>query len=121
MKTTPKTGIVVCCVAALSGVILYAQHQKLDTRLNKDCTTWVKNCLRDFETIKVGMTRGEIMSRFRMDGGLQPAASPIRFVHPACRYFKIDVAFDFKRNTWGKDDDKAIKVSKPYIEKPIWH
>jgi hypothetical protein len=58
------------------------------------------------------------------DGGLQ-GASPVRFAHPACAYFKIDVEFEFKRNAADQGraiaskDDKATKVSKPYIESPI--
>jgi hypothetical protein len=77
-----------------------------------------------FESIKIGMTRSDLEGRLPKDGGLQ-SVSPVRFAHPACGYFKIDVEFDFKPNpadqnraVWGKDD-KATKVSKPYIERPF--
>jgi hypothetical protein len=91
---------------------------------NAEHAEWVAGCLKDFESIKVGMTRGEIEEKLPKDGGLQ-SVSPFRFTHPACASFKIDVEFDFKRNpedhnraAWNKED-KAVKVSKPYIEWPF--
>ena len=84
---------------------------------------WIEECLRSFEAVKPGLTRSQIEKIFPMDGGTQ-GVSPVRFVHPDCSYLKIDVDFDFKRDAkdqnraiWGKDD-KATKVSKPYIERP---
>jgi hypothetical protein len=70
------------------------------------------------------MTRGEIQKKFPMDGGIQ-GVSLIRFTHPECGYFKIDVGFDFKHNENDQNraiispDDKVTKVSKPYIEVPV--
>lgn len=94
------------------------------TKIDNDCSLRVQKCLRDFETIKAGMTRSEVESRFPRDGGIQ-AFSLVRFVHPACPYFKIDVEFDCKRNAADQNrairskDDKATKISKPYIESPF--
>jgi hypothetical protein len=124
MKIIPKLSLVACCVAAVSTALLYAQSQAPSTKADADRAAWVENCLKDFETIKPGMTRGDIEKKLRMDGGLHTPLE-VRFVHPACQLFKIDVQFDFKRDAadqgraiWGKDD-KATKVSKPYIERPI--
>jgi hypothetical protein len=124
MQAIPRLGIVACCVAALFAALLYAQSERPSTTINKDCTSWVENCLKDFETVTVGMTRGEVESTFPKDGGIQ-GVSPVRFVHPSCPYFKIDVEFDFKRSAaessrviLGKDD-KVTRVSKPYIEMPF--
>ncbi len=89
----------------------------------RDHVAWVAKCLEDFQVIKVGMTREDVQKRFPMDGGLH-SVSPVRFTHPECRYFKIDVEFSFKRNSEDMNraiispDDKATKVSKPYIERP---
>jgi hypothetical protein len=76
-----------------------------------------------FSVDQAGMARGEIEKRFAMDGGLQ-SVSTVRFTHPECGYFKIDVEFDFKRDEkeqgraiWSPGD-KATKVSRPYIEAP---
>lgn len=124
MKTILKVGIAACCVAVLSTALLDAQLKAQDTKINNDCTPWIETCLKDFATINAGMTRGEIEKKFPMDGGLQ-VFSPVRFTHPACPYFKIDVEFEVKsdgaepgRPVWGKDN-KVTKVSKPYIERPF--
>lgn len=89
-----------------------------------DKEKWVEKCLAELESIKVGMTRAE-MDKWSQDGGLQ-GISVVRLAHPACRYFKIKVEFDCKRNLadqdrmiWSKDD-KIIKVSKPYLERPFF-
>ncbi len=89
---------------------------------NEKCTTWVSKCLADFESIKTGMTRGEIEKKFSMDGGIS-TVSLIRFVHPECIYFKIDVEFELKSkdpNHMSSPEDKVIKKSKPYIENPVF-
>ena len=103
----------------------YAQREMPSTKINQDYTLWVENCLKDFETIKAGMTRNGIENRFPMDGGLQ-SVSPVRIVHPTCPFFKIDVEFDLKRDAADQNrairggDDKVTKVSKPYIERPFF-
>ena len=85
----------------------------------------IEKCIMDFEYIKIGMTRNEIEKRFLLDGGLQSIASPIRFTHPNCPYFKINIEFAFTKNpddqnrAISKKEDKVIKVSKPYIERPF--
>ncbi|MBL7214470.1 MAG: hypothetical protein ISS71_02195 [Phycisphaerae bacterium] len=86
---------------------------------------WVIKCLKDYEFIKPGVTRAEIMRKFPMDGGLQ-TISPVRFVHPECSFFKVDVSFTFERDytdqgraIMGKND-KVVEVSKPYIENPFY-
>ena len=87
-------------------------------------TSRVEQCLRDFESITNGMTRAGVETRLRHDGGLQ-GASPVRFVHPECPYFKIDVEFDFKRDASDGNravenkNDRVVRVSKPYLERPF--
>jgi hypothetical protein len=91
---------------------------------DSDHREWAERCLRDFESIRKGMTRGEVASRFAMDGGLQ-GVSPVRFVHPGCPYFKVDVEFEFRKDAADKGraissmDDKVIRVSKPYVERTV--
>jgi hypothetical protein len=70
------------------------------------------------------MTRGEVAGRFAMDGGIQ-GVSPVRFVHPGCPYFKVDVEFEFRKDAADQGrgisskDDKVIRVSKPYMERQV--
>jgi hypothetical protein len=91
---------------------------------DKGHTAWVEKCLKDFESVKAGMTRHDVDAKWTMDGGIQ-GVSPVRYAHPACPYFKIDVEFDFKKNAADQNraitgkDDKVTRVSKPYIERPF--
>jgi hypothetical protein len=93
------------------------------TYTNLECSKWVEACVKDFESLHPGMTRSEVQARFFMDGGLQ-GISPVRFTHPSCPYFKVDVEFDFKRDANDQNraiqagTDRVIRVSKPYLERP---
>lgn len=109
------------------GLVEQLKHRNFARRQQaagtRDRVTWVAKCLKDFQAIKVGMTRQHVEKRFHLDGGLQ-GVSPVRFTHPECPYFKIDVEFSFKRNPQDQNraitspDDRATKVSKPYFETP---
>jgi len=92
---------------------------------DKDRIQWVEGRLKDFESIKAGMTRGQVEAKLTMDGGLQ-GVSPVRFAHPACGYFKVNVEFEHKldaapqRPAIADKPDKVTKCSKPYIERPFF-
>jgi hypothetical protein len=124
MKRTTTVGIVVGVGAALMLGVSSATSRPPEEKAGRPNVRWVEKCLQDFESIKPGMTRGEIENRFPLDGGLQ-GVSPVRFLHPACPYFKIDVVFAFKRNPDDQNravsgkEDKATRASKPYIERPF--
>ena len=84
-------------------------------------TQWVMKCMDDFQDIKIGMTREEVKRMLPMDAGLQ---SPVvvRFYHPECAYFKVDIEFSVKRNSSDQNrvvssmKDRVVSVSKPYIQ-----
>ena len=86
---------------------------------------WVEKCLVDFGRIRVGMTRSDVDKIFPQDGGIQ-CVSPVRYIHPECGYFMIDVSFDFKRNPDDQNraitspDDLVTNISRPYIEYPAY-
>ena len=111
--------VLVLCIGLVISLCL-ANGEAPQAKTSQERTVWVEKCLRDFEGIKPGMTRGEIQKKFPMAGGFQ-TVSPVRFTHPECGYFKVDVEFDFKRNEKDQNrviespDDKATKVSRPYI------
>ena len=69
------------------------------------------------------MTRSEVRKKFPVDGGIS-LLSQVRLRHPSCAYFKIDVEFECKTDDEGRaiagEDDRSIKVSKPYIETPYF-
>jgi len=124
MKTILKFSIIVAFLGWACFALLRAQAQAPRAQLDTDRANWVEKCLKDFESIKVGMTRGEIEGKLSKDGGLQ-SVSPVRFAHPACGYFKVDVEFEFKRDAADQNravqnkEDKSTRVSKPYIERPF--
>ena len=124
MKNTVRLSIVAACVGWTCVALLRAQAPPPRTQPDKDHTQWVESCLKDLESVKPGTTRGQVEGKLSKDGGLQ-GVSPVRFAHPACGYFKIDVEFEFKRNTADQNRaisdtaDKVTKVSKPYIERPF--
>lgn len=123
MKTILIFRIFAACVGLACVALLHAQEPPLRAQPDKNQTQWAESCLKDFESIKTGMTRGEVEAKLAMDGGLQ-SVSPVRYAHPACGYFKMDVEFEFKRNAADQNRavadkaDKVTKVSKPYIERP---
>ena len=123
MKTLVIIAVTVGIVASLFIWTSCAQSDNAQKDTGENHVKWVTKCLMDFDSIKPGMTREEIAKRFPMDGGLQ-AVSSVRFTHPSCRYFKMDVEFDFKRDATDQNraikrkNDKVTKVSKPYIERP---
>lgn len=88
-------------------------------------STGRENCQKVFESIKVGMTRSEVAASFQLDGGLQ-GVSPVRFLHPDCPNFKVDVEFDFQRDAADQNravigkNDKVVRVSKPYQQQPFF-
>jgi|GEM_PF-2352872 len=90
---------------------------------NLDKTQWIEKCIKDFQSIKVDMTRREVEAKFHHDGGFYSKAC-MRFLDPDCNFIKVDVYFDFRRNPNDQnravfsDDDKVTKVGPPYLEYP---
>ena len=80
---------------------------------------WVAKCLREMQSVKVGMTRKDLAKVLTTEGGLYSPGWG-HYVHPECPYFKVDVEFAFTRDKSGygvwKPTDKITKVSKPYLE-----
>ena len=96
-----------------------------DTRVQQERLEWVRKCMTDLESIKPGMTRAHLNKLLRMDGGLQDLVT-VRYLHPQCPYFKINVTFTVMRNHADQgrvvptQDDKVVSVSKPYLENPAF-
>jgi len=78
---------------------------------------WLSKSLDSIQTIKVGMTRRELLTLFREDGGLQ--FMPIRYVYKGCPVIKVDVTFTVN-DTGDQLNDRIKSVSKPYLERPFF-
>ena len=78
---------------------------------------WLSKSLDSIHTIKVGMTRRELLTLFREDGGLQ--FIPIRYVYKGCPVIKVDVTFT-ENDTGDLMNDRIKSISKPYLESPFF-
>jgi hypothetical protein len=78
---------------------------------------WLLKSLDSIQTMKVGMTRRELLTLFREDGGVQFV--PIRYVYKQCPVIKVDVAFT-ANDAGDRSNDRIKSISKPYLESPFF-
>ena len=92
--------------------------------------TWARQSLNEMQTVRVGMTRTQLVSVFERAGGLYaiPTTAPLSGVYSyrKCPYFKVNVEFQPVRKPhkdkfgaiWTPEDAKDVitKISKPYLE-----
>jgi hypothetical protein len=102
-------------IAAIVGIeYLYPELASAKgSSVSSDHITWVAHCPRRMETVKAGMTRGQLLHVFRTEGGLSTRIQQT-FVSQDCPYFKVDV--DFK--PVGREDtsDIIVSMSRPYLQ-----
>jgi len=84
-----------------------------------DHTKWIAKSLREIETVKVGMTRADLLKVFKEEGGLSTRTWQ-RFPYHECPYIKVEVEFEpvgelESKGSYGPRD-KIIKISKPFLE-----
>ena len=82
-------------------------------------TVWIAKSLKEIETVKVGMTRSDLLRVFQEEGGISTRTSR-RYVFRECKYIKVDVEFEPVGEPENKASqspgDKIIKISKPFLE-----
>jgi len=108
--------VVSCCLALSVG----AQPAQLD----EAATRWVGEALLEIETIKVGMSRGQLLALFDNEGGLFSGLRST-YVYRRCPTIKVDVEFEAvgrpSRDAEGRvtmvrsDQDIITKISRPYL------
>src|ERR1700752_3168826 len=91
----------------------------------QDHVQWVATALKRMQTIKPGMTRGDLLKVFTTEGFLSTPL-PRTFVSRNCPYFKVNVEFEAvgrpSHDAGGRvtlvesGKDKIIKVSRPYLQ-----
>lgn len=79
---------------------------------------WLSRSLDPVQTIKVEMTRRELLTLFREDGGLQ-FMKTLRCVDKECPIIKVDVTFTVT-DTGDHLNDRIKSISKPYLESPFF-
>jgi hypothetical protein len=113
--------LVVACFLLLSTLLTYAQTS--DRTSSGDdgqaYLQWLEKSLASIQTIKVGMTRGDLLRLFEMDGGFQ-STKVERYVYRQCPLLKVDVAFIPVSDTNDHLNDTIKSISKPYLESPFY-
>jgi hypothetical protein len=66
-------------------------------------------------TIKVGMTRSDLMKVFTTEGGLS-ATSQRTYVYRQCPYIKVDVKFAASSRNEELPTDRIVEISRPYLD-----
>ena len=102
-----------------------AQENQLDSKLTEAIVT----SLKQIQTIKPGMTRGQLLTLFTTEGGLSTGLQRT-YVYLKCPYIKVDVEFEAVgrprrdedgRVTLREDDRDLIKtISRPYLQWSIF-
>jgi hypothetical protein len=79
---------------------------------------WIRENLPELQSIKTGMTRGQLLKVFMEEGGIS-TRSWRRYAYRKCGYVKVDVKFapvgdpdPYRENP----DDRITEISKPYLE-----
>jgi hypothetical protein len=95
------------------------------TQADDEHTKWVDHVMRSISTIELGVTRRELLTVFRDEGGLSTRAHR-RYVYKHCPYIKVEVDFAIisTTSTDGEisaegPDDKIVKISRPFLEYSI--
>jgi hypothetical protein len=85
--------------------------------VDQTLTQQIGQILMDCHTIKLGMTREELLRVFTTEGGLSTATQRT-YVHRRCPYIKIDVEFNLSEPEQNDEltNDIVKKVSPPYLQ-----
>jgi hypothetical protein len=78
---------------------------------------WIRENLAELESIKVGMTRDQLLKVFMGEGGISTRTWR-HYVYRKCVNVKVDVEFSPVGNTdrYGEGpEDQITKISKPYL------
>ena len=118
---------IVSMIAALLFLLLLtaAPLSAQSPQRQQEQTKWIADSLIEIKTIKVGMTRADLLKVFTTEGGLSTGLNRT-YVYRKCPYIKVDVEFepvgrparDAKgRVTLSEADEDVIKtISKPYLD-----
>jgi hypothetical protein len=107
------------------GIVLIRPLSKTTGQTNDHHIDWVKNSLSKIQTIRVGMTRGQLLEVFTTEGGLSTGLQRT-FVFRECPYIKVDVKFTAvgrpERDVEGRvtleesNLDIIKEISLPYLQ-----
>ena len=114
-----KTLISLLALALVTFVSTAAIFPASESGGTDEHTEWIAKSLKEIETVKVGMTRADLLRVFKEEGGISTRTWR-RYVYRDCPYIKVDVEFEPvgepENKTLQSPRDKIIKISKPFLE-----
>jgi hypothetical protein len=114
-RFAPLSGLFVTACLLVSGTnVSHSQQPSAE----EDHTKWVAAVLNQIETIKPGMTRGDLTKTFREEGGLS-TRSHGKYVFKGCPYIKVDVVFTSSDNDQ-LTENRIVSISRAYLEYTVW-
>ncbi len=114
------------------------------TREDRVCIEWLSDRMREAMSIQVGMSLEELLTVYELGGGLQSSSlaeriqpsgradvedlsrrsDEGRFILRTCPFIKVDVEFEIPEGInpakASKKDVKITKLSRPYLEYPLY-
>jgi hypothetical protein len=101
------------CVLSVSAVA-QSESAQGQSQIDREHTARIANALKVMQTIKIGMTRSELMKVFTTEGGLS-TTSQRTYVYRQCPNVKVDVKFAASSRHEELPSDKIIELSRPYL------
>jgi hypothetical protein len=106
------SGVALFCIIAVSAIA--QSNSTASSEIDSEHTKWIDNAMLSMRTIKVGMTRAELLRVFTTEGGLY-TTSQRTYVYQHCPYIKVDVKFAGASRTEELPTDKIVEISRPYL------
>lgn len=103
------------CILFFSAIAQSESQERIaQAQIDSEHTQWIAAALKAIQTIKVGMTRRDLMELFTVEGGLS-MTSQRTYVYQRCPYIKVDVKFAAFSREEERPFDKIIEISRPYL------
>ena len=102
--------LTILCVSAVAQL----KSRQPASQIDREHTAWLTDVLNAMQSIKVGMTRSDLMKVFTTEGGLS-TTSQRTYVYRQCPYIKVDVKFAASSRHEELPTDKIVEVSRPYL------
>jgi len=93
-----------------------SRQERRTSGFDKEHTEWVAGALRSIQTIRVGMTRSELMKVFTTEGGLEfkdASTSRRTYVYRTCPYIKVDAKLAISNLNENLPTDKIYRNIAP--------
>jgi len=101
------------CILSVSA-IAQSVPRHIPSQIERDHTEWIAGALNRMQTIKVGMTRSDLVKLFTTEGGLSTTFQRT-YVYREYPYIKVDVKFAASSRDGERPTDKIVEVSRPYL------